>query len=277
MDDFDKAAWAQQKNEERAQAFEILNEFTQKVASGELLQKYLEMQSRLDKYSTSNVMLIAAQDEGATKLKSYADWKKSGQKVNRDAPPIFILEPGKAYTDKKGKQVTPYNAKKVYDIANTDGKAEEKADVHYDTRFLLKAMIENSDVKIVPVEELDSPAGALYNHEEQITRVKKGIDISQCFKAVAQELSFAQLAKMYKVHDREQHGPQAEYAAYMLCKKHGIDTADFKLTPFPPQIAEETPARVRSYLSDARTAMVNIHDRMENNLHKTKKAQEAQR
>ena len=54
---------------------------------------------------------------------------------------ISILEAGDSYVTEDGRTGYYYNVKKVFDISQTDAKRQRQAQVHYDDRLLLSALI----------------------------------------------------------------------------------------------------------------------------------------
>ena len=56
---FDKEAWVQKKQEQREAVYTLIDETATAVAGdGSIFQKYLDVQSRFDRYSVSNALLI---------------------------------------------------------------------------------------------------------------------------------------------------------------------------------------------------------------------------
>ena len=94
---FDKAEWAAQKQAQRQEAYELIdNTCSEMMADGESFRQYLDVQGRFDRYSVANAVLVSAQMPDATQLKDYNAWKQSRVYVNKDAQKIVILEPSKS-------------------------------------------------------------------------------------------------------------------------------------------------------------------------------------
>ena len=84
---FDKAEWAAQKQAQRQEAYELIdNTCSEMMADGESFRQYLDVQGRFDRYSVANAVLVSAQMPDATQLKDYNAWKQSRVYVNKDAP-----------------------------------------------------------------------------------------------------------------------------------------------------------------------------------------------
>ena len=75
---FNKEEWIAKKQQERAEAFEMLDAATtEAVSNPETFRDYLLMQSRFGKYSVSNALLIAYQNNEATYLADFDTWKEA--------------------------------------------------------------------------------------------------------------------------------------------------------------------------------------------------------
>ena len=93
---FDKAQWAAQKQEQRKEAYELIDSTcAEMMTNGDSFRQYLDVQSRFDRYSVANAILVSAQKPDAVQLKDYSTWKQNRIYVNKDAHKIVILEPGR--------------------------------------------------------------------------------------------------------------------------------------------------------------------------------------
>ena len=93
---FDKAQWAAQKQEQRKEAYELIDSTcAEMMTNGDSFRQYLDVQSRFDRYSVANAILVSAQKPDAVQLKDYSTWKQNRIYVNKDVHKIVILEPGK--------------------------------------------------------------------------------------------------------------------------------------------------------------------------------------
>lgn len=114
---FNKEEWAKQQQENRAQAYEMLENATQEITNPDIFMSYLDNQSRFDRYSVSNALLVAYQMPEATRLCDAKTWKEQGVFIKKGESGILILEPGKEFKRKNGSIGTNYNAKKVFDVS----------------------------------------------------------------------------------------------------------------------------------------------------------------
>ncbi len=67
------------------------------ATDGKMLQKYLDVQSTFDRYTTNNALLILAQRPDAQKIGDYGYWRDHGTYLKRmeRQNPVLILEPEK--------------------------------------------------------------------------------------------------------------------------------------------------------------------------------------
>ena len=118
---FDKYEWAKIKQEQKEYAYTTIDKKAQEIATNpELFKTYLDVQARFDKYSVGNALLITEQMPNATQIRDYDAWKEAGNYINKNAKGIIILEPGNSYTKADGTTSISFNAKKVFDISQTN-------------------------------------------------------------------------------------------------------------------------------------------------------------
>ena len=81
---FDKSEWVKKKQEERKNALNLIEKTATKIVndSGKL-KTYLDVQSRMNKYSVGNALLITAQMPNATQLKEFSDCKEAGAFIKK--------------------------------------------------------------------------------------------------------------------------------------------------------------------------------------------------
>lgn len=274
---FDKAAWAEKKNAEREAVYALIDETADGVrADGGKLQTYLDVQSRFERYSVGNALLIAAQMSEATRLGDFDYWKDNNASIKKNERSMRILDPGNEYTRKDGSIGVSYNVKKVFDISQTTSKDRTKPAVARDGRLLIKALMNKSPVPISAVDELsDSSMGAFYDHDKREIYVRRGMDAADIFKCLSQELAHAELAS--KDYSRANVGFQAYCVSYTLCKRYGIDAANYEFKSLPANIRSMDTQEVRAELAVIRDTANEISSRMARALDRSPKQQEHER
>lgn len=268
---FDKAEWAAQKQAQRQEAYELIdNTCSEMMADGESFRQYLDVQGRFDRYSVANAVLVSAQMPEATQLKDYNAWKQSRVYVNKDAQKIVILEPSKEYTRDDGTKAVGYNAKVVYDISETSAKDRQQAQEPKTMRELVSAMIDASPVPFVPVADLEIPA--YYDSKQQTIFIKTGLTEEQLFVSMAKEVS----AAVFDFKHNESRDASdfksfcVAYMAYMVSTRYGVDTRGFSFDRLPREFSEMDTQVFKGELGSMRDVLGEIQSDMFKSLEKNK-------
>lgn len=261
------AAFIAESKNNRNLCYELREQITAKVATDSVaFCQYLDIQSRFDRYTANNTLLIMAQMPEAQKLGDYGYWRDQGVYVKRmeRKNPVLILEPGKEYEREDGTVGTYYNAKKLYDISQTSMREKEPQKEHPDERQLIRALLSNPPANIVAAEpdQMPEDKGALFEPEENCIYVRKGMNAEQIFRSLTPELVFARFADGDQNYDRDEDASHAYCASYMLCKKYGFDTKEFDFSHAPEFFEGMEPQEVRAELTKARNAANEISSRM---------------
>lgn len=262
------AAFIAESKNNRSRCYEMSEHMTAAVATdGQTFKQYLDVQSRFDRYTANNALLIMAQNPDAQKIGDYGYWRDQGAYVKRQERnnPILIMEPGKEYEREDGSTGTYYNAKKVYDISQTNARDRiQQAQPEITDTQLVRAVVNNPPVAIVAAEpdQMPEDKGALFEPEESCIYVRKGMSAQEIFRSVTPELALAGFADGDKNYDRNEDAFHAYCASYLLCKKYGVDTQGFDFTHAPEFFEGMEPQEVRGELAKARDAANNISSRM---------------
>lgn len=265
---FDKAEWAAQKQAQRQEAYELIdNTCSEMMADGESFRQYLDVQGRFDRYSVANAVLVSAQMPDATQLKDYNAWKQSRVYVNKDAQKIVILEPSKEYTRDDGTKAVGYNAKVVYDISETSAKDRQQAQEPKTMRELVSAMIDASPVPFVPVADLEIPA--YYDSKQQTIFIKTGLTEEQLFVSMAKEVSAAVFDFKHN-ESRDASDFKSFCVAYMVSTRYGVDTRGFSFDRLPREFSEMDTQVFKGELDSMRDVLGEIQSDMFKSLEKNK-------
>ena len=265
---FDKAEWAAQKQAQRQEAYELIdNTCSEMMADGESFRQYLDVQGRFDRYSVANAVLVSAQMPDATQLKDYNAWKQSRVYVNKDAQKIVILEPSKEYTRDDGTKAVGYNAKVVYDISETSAKDRQQAQEPKTMRELVSAMIDASPVPFVPVADLEIPA--YYDSKQQTIFIKTGLTEEQLFVSMAKEVSAAVFDFKHN-ESRDASDFKSFCVAYMVSTRYGVDTRGFSFDWLPREFSEMDTQVFKDELGSMRDVLGEIQSDMFKSLEKNK-------
>jgi len=252
---FDMDEYKARKQAERDEVYGLIETSTEKMQnSGELFQDYLDVQARLDRYSVSNAILIAAQKPDATgPLKSFDEWKAEGVYVQKGERAMSILEPGREYQKDDGSVRVSYNVKKVFDVTQTNGRQRSTPTVTRDERLLLKALISRTHAPcdMRPSDNVPENMNAIYRPEDRTIYVRTGLDGPSIFRALAQELAHAHMDKG-DGYLRNENNNAAYYASYILCKRYGVSTDLYRFDAIPSRYTNMEPKAFRAEMSKIR-------------------------
>jgi len=268
--------YAAKKKAEREAAYTLADQSAMTVAgSGEMLQKYLNLQARLkhanpnakgDGYSTTNALLILAQKPNATRLASYEYWMSVKCPVTSGkGSGLTIIERDGTYARGDGTLAPSYDAKKVFDISQVDTKnlTPENPKRHTEAE-LLKSLVMYAFVKIERADELPNNVGAMYEPVQNMIYVRRGMEFAETFRSLTQALAYADLTT----------GPDTQIcpelssfcASYMLCRKYGVDTQSFDFSNAPELFTGLDAQEIKGELSQIRDAANGIAERMSRTL-----------
>ena len=89
--EFDRTSWAEQKQIEREQAYSLIDATAENLTqNGSKFKGYLDVQSKFDRYSVANNLLILAQKPEATRLADFKTWKENDAAIKKGEKGITI-------------------------------------------------------------------------------------------------------------------------------------------------------------------------------------------
>ncbi|MDD4494787.1 MAG: ArdC-like ssDNA-binding domain-containing protein [Eubacteriales bacterium] len=270
---FDMHKWSEEKQQTRKHVYDLIDSTAESVfKDSQKFRAYLDVQSRFDRYSINNALLITAQKPKATHLKDFNAWKEAGTPVKKEETSIYILEPGDKYTREDGSVGVSMNVKRVFDISQTSAESTNEELKPIDERLLLKALISRLSVDIEPVDEMPNPQsrdGALFDAQRQKIYVKRNLDTPQLFRSLAREIALSDYAADMTEYARPSKHFKAVCVSYMLCKKFVIDTRDMIIN-LPASYANKTVQEIREDLNEIRNEVISILARMSRTLEQNK-------
>lgn len=265
---FNKEEWAAQKQEQRKEAYELIdNACSKMMVNGDSFRQYLDVQGHFDRYSVNNAILVSAQMPEATQLKDYGNWKQSRVYVDKDAQKVTILEPGKEYQREDGSKAVGYNAKVVYDVSQTSAKDRQQPQEQKTMRELVSAMIDASPVSFVPMDDLELPA--FYDSSQQTIFIKTGLSEEQLFVSMAKEVSAAVFDCKHK-ESRDDSDFKSFCVAYMVSSRYGVDTKGFNFDKLPKEFEGMETQEFKGGLGSMRDVLGEIQSDMYKSLEKNK-------
>lgn len=264
--------WAEQKQLEKEALYQQIDSTAEEISENpDKLKSFLDLQARMDRYSSANALLIFSQLPEATRIKDFSGWDEDNVRLKKGVKGISILEPVE-YTKKDGSQGISYKVKKMFDVSQTNGKKQPAPTLNRDPDKVIEVMVDTSPVNVELIDEMPQPGmGAFYKNEDQTLYIQRGFsDNVKLCQNIAQELAFAQLSLENDSYNRREMGFKAVCVGYMVCKKLGIDTKSFAVNRIPSDWKDMDAKAVRSELSQMRSAMGEIHSRVSDELYRQK-------
>lgn len=249
--DKEKKTYADLQREKKMQCYSMIDDACVDVVSnGDRLRAFLDVQSRCEKYSLSNNLLIFTQKPEATKLKDFKGWQDAGATIKKGAKSLLILEPS-PYKDAEGNSRTGYNAKNVFDISDVENvpESEQPIKVEYSDNQIISALVKGCPV---PIQKTDADLNknvAVYDAKNKVIFYKQVGEFEQLFPAIAKARAHAEMAKgdaNYRVSD---HEFQAKCAAYIIVKRYGKDTSSLDVYGAPNRFTTYEPDAIKEELN----------------------------
>ena len=265
-----KKSFAERMAEKKNQCYAIIDDAClNSVSSADNLRQFLTVQSRFDKYSLNNALLIFAQKPDAVKVKDFDAWKKDDISIKKGAKSFMILEPS-PYKGTDGKMHRGYNAKNVFDIS--DVEAPEDAipqPKSYEQKQLVAALVHEAPVPVRKAEHSIGENDAIYDAKNKVVYFKAGLEFDTIFPAIAKALAHAEMAKDVENYRIGEHEFAARCSAYVLSQRYGVDTRTVDVYGIPKNIETMEAEDVKKVLDDVHSNVKSINARMNESLEQT--------
>ena len=262
--------YKEKKKAEKAAVYQMLDDTALEVVqSPEKFRGYLDVQSRMDRYTANNALLMYKQFPQASQVKEFDDWVSEDVKINKGAKTFIILDPYE-YTKKDGTIGIDFNLKRVLDVSQTNGRRPAAPAADRAPRKLVAVMLDTAPIEVESVDELPYPnMGAFYKNENQTLYVKRDIgdSVALC-QCVDQELGHAELSMNSETYSRRDMGFWAVCIGYMLCKKYGVDTQNFAIDRIPDELKNKEPKEIKAELGKMQKAFKEITARVSDELYR---------
>lgn len=267
-----KQDWAARRKQEREAVYTLVDSTTERMAAnGEVFQDYLDVQSRFDRYSVKNCILITVQNKDATKLATFDDWKADNISINKGEKGISIMVPDE-YRRKDGSPATGFVVGKVFDIAQTTAAAAGNK-VSYDPRRLLETLVRNSPCPIEIRNDGQIEHVARYDPQSRKVYVRQGMEADALFRSISQEVAVAEFAKGHR--KRSECEFDAYCVSYILCKRFGVPTDAYRFDKLPEKLTRQDNKATHNQLKGIRDTANKVSDGMHQMLDAKQKAPRA--
>ncbi len=251
---YDKEEWIKQKQENRSAAFELIDKAADSLTDITKLNTFLDVQSRFDRYSVSNALLVAEQKPDATRLCDSKQWQTIGAFIKKGEKGIIILEPGEEFKRDDGSTGVSFNTKKVFDISQTNAKAKSYPAKNHDFKRLVKALMKTSPVSVNISNDLQSDVKAMYSPDSKSILIRQGMDGADIFRALSYEIAMARTDN--GSFDRDSAETHAYCVSYIVCKRNNVEPMkpEVNMKPFDGKDKKS----IRAELSKVRDEANNI-------------------
>jgi hypothetical protein len=216
---------------ERPELLAALTAGISQLASAEEWQRHLDLQASFHQYSFGNIILIAAQCPGATRVAGFAAWKALGRSIGKGEKAIRILAPmfvrRRAGADDVDEAVIRgFRYVPVFDISQTEGdpvpqpcsRLQWEVPGECFTRLVDAATTFGYSVEEA---ELSPGTNGECTFSRRLIRVERRNASAQRVKTLAHEIAHALLHEA--VADRRLAELEAESVAYVVCRHLGLD------------------------------------------------------
>jgi len=241
------------KEHEKEELKNALNQGIKDALNSQRYKEFLNIMSRCHNYSYTNSLLILLQNENATFVKSFTEWKKDNVSINKNEKGIKIFCPvkqvfteykkddkGRILLDENGEKTeigkierTTFKVGRVFDISQTNADRDK-----YELKKESNKKIINKDEIISTLERVSGikfdfkkslgRANGLFNPEEQKIEIRANMGdiktISTCVHEVAHSLLHNKNNELNL--SKEQKEFEAESVAYVVCKNLNVDSKE---------------------------------------------------
>ena len=265
-----KKSFAERMAEKKNQCYAMIDDAClNSVSSVDNLRQFLNVQSRFDKYSLNNALLIFAQKPDAVKLKDLPAWNKEDISVKKGAKSFMILEPS-PYKGTDGKMHRGYNAKNVFDISDVDAPEETLPQPKsYEQKQLVAALVHEAPVPVRKAEHSLGENDAIYDAKNKVVYFKAGLEFDTIFPTIAKALAHAEMAKDVENYRIGEHEFAARCSAYVISQRYGVDTRTVDVYGIPKNFETMEAEDVKKVLGDVHRNVKSITARMNESLEQT--------
>ena len=265
-----KKSFAERMAEKKNQCYAMIDDAClNSVSSVDNLRQFLNVQSRFDKYSLNNALLIFAQKPDAVKVKDFDAWKKDDISIKKGAKSFMILEPS-PYKGTDGKMHRGYNAKNVFDISDVETSQDAiPQPKSYEQKQLVAALVHDAPVPVRKAEHSIGENDAIYDAKNKVVYFKAGLEFDTIFPAIAKALAHAEMAKDVENYRIGEHEFAARCSAYVLSQRYGVDTRTVDVYGIPKNFETMEAEDVKKVLGDVHSNVKTINARMNESLEQT--------
>ncbi len=226
-------------NEQKQMVTQALDGLASALERGESnqLKAYLATLARFHRYSVGNVLLIAMQRPGATRVAGFRTWQKLGRQVKQGEKGIRIYAPivWRKKDNKQGseegddaEELVRFRSVCVFDVAQTDGKPlPEFAQARGEPGEYTGRLVQFAAEQGIEVEFSDALGSAHGLSAGGKIVVRKGLSSAEEFSVLAHELAHELLHRDEdELLSRTVRETEAEAVAFVVCQAVGLEATN---------------------------------------------------
>ncbi|MFE6446897.1 ArdC family protein [Nocardiopsis sp. HUAS JQ3] len=239
----------EQRQERLRAAHDTLTNAVESLTTEEGWQAMIRSRAWLRRYSLGNLLMIVAQNEHATDVRPYGEWKNAGRYVRKGERGIRIFAPlryrvrddeDNPVTDRDGNPryaVRAFTVVSVFDVSQTDGEPLPTTDRATPRVLegaaparLWDAIADQITTRGYAIERGDTaPANGWVNYDTRTVRVREDVDDAQAVKTLVHEL--AHIACEHNTRDirRATGEVEAESVACLVTAMAGLDSLPYSV------------------------------------------------
>lgn len=264
-----KEEFAQQMQEKRENLNHLVDVELDKIKTDpQAYLNYLDKQAMFDQYTVTNTLLIMAQKPEATLIKASDKWREDKCFIRKGEKGLTILEPKDEYVKQDGTTGKNYKMKSMFDISQLQKQPTTPTKESLKVDELVGALSYKSPAKVVVLDTNLNGQDVFYSMENNQINVSKNLTPQQLLTGLATEYCFAEVDPHHEKFTREDLSFPAMSAAYMLCKKYGIETPSTEFAQHANENFDGLESKdMKAYLSNIKDTFDDVSKRMENGLY----------
>lgn len=209
-----KEEYADQQKTLRESLWDIANKkYLESVSSPEKFQHYLDAQSR-STHKPTNVMIGLSHYENLGEMHEMQTWEKMGK--------VYIKKGEHAFYIFKGDKNGFYNPVKVFEESQLQKHPNPKRVPQYTLMEQLELITKGTKSLCMVEQVQEGELSIYYNPESSQIEVDRTLSIDQTLQGLIREYCHESYAQKFE-YDRQDVSFSCDCAAYMICKKIGVE------------------------------------------------------
>lgn len=253
-----KEEFALQQKTLREQLWEVANkQYMESVSSPAKFQHYLNIQS-MSSHKPTNIMIGMSRYPNLGEMHEMQTWEKMGK--------TYIKKGERAFHIFKGDKNGFYNPVKVFEESQLQRRPKPKNILQFSPSEQINLIAGGTKVLSMVEKVQEGELNVYYNPQSNLIEVDKTLDIQKVIQGMVREYCHKSYAEHYQ-YDREEASFTCDCAAYMMCKKLGIEPDCTFLNNVQPYFHGADAKEVREELEAVHKTYKSFNDRVDKNIY----------